>query len=230
VRQLAIVGTVVFVAATLCSCRGRSVTFVPSSSVPSPIVLRDTRTFGDGKDRFAIMEALNESSEPVEAWIKFRFWDKAGQPRLVDSPLPFATTCSTLLSKGVLWPREKMPCQTLVPPDTATASYEVHIEEDRLVGPGRRTRTDMKVVGAELRSDRVDGWVENPKSSAICSVQVEVSFYDSSGRIVGWGHDWVSPDRIEPGKRAPFEVLTRGAPARVASFSATAWTLGSDCG
>jgi hypothetical protein len=177
------------------------------------------------------MEAVNESNDAVDPWIRFHFWDKVGEPRPVRSPAAFAATCDTLHTIGVLWPHEKMPCVTQVPPGAVTASYDIELDKDGIVLSGKRTRTDLKVVAAELRSDGVEGWVENPTSAAVCSPRVVVSFYDSSRRIVGWEDDRVSPDKIEPGARGPFKVLTRWAAAPVASFSAKAWTLDpvSDC-
>jgi hypothetical protein len=223
---------------TLCSCRGQSVTFVAASTIPSPVVLRDIRTFEEkpeakrSDDRFAVMEVVNESNAAVDPVIRFRFWDKAGQPRQIKSARALAGVCTTLHSTHVLWPGEKMPCVTEVPSGAVTASYEIELLKDENASLGGRTRTALRVVGAELRSDRVDGSVENPFSASICSAEVAVSFYDSSGRIVGWEHDWVLPSRIEPGARTRFEVDTHREPAPVASFSATAWTLypiASDC-
>jgi hypothetical protein len=207
------------------------VTFVAASTIPSPVVLRDIRTFEArpeerrDDDRFAVMEVVNESNAAVDPTIRFRFWDKAGQPRRIQSARALAGVCTTLHSTQVLWPREKMPCVTEVPSGAVTASYEIELLEGEMASLGDRTRTALKVVGAELHSDRVDGSVENPLSASICSAEVAVSFYDSSQRIVGWEHDWVSPSRIEPGARGRFEVDTHGAAAPVASFSATAWTL-----
>jgi hypothetical protein len=209
------------------------VSFIPSSNVPSPIVLRDVRTFGDLPNRSAIMEVVNDSNDAADPVIRFHFWDNAGRPQAVQSARLLAATCTTLHTTGVLWPHERMPCSTEVPPGAVTASYDVELDKDGIVLSGKRARTDLNVVGAELGSGRVKGWVENQKSSAICSPRVAVSLYDSSGRIVGWEADWVSPGRIEPGGRAPFQIPTDRAPTPVASFAAKAWTLdpiGSGCG
>lgn len=229
-RPPVIAGTILLLTA-IGSCSERSVKFVPASNLPSPIVLRDIRTFGDAEDRSAIMEVVNDSNRAVDPLIMFHDWDKAGQPRRVQSPLAFASMCSTVHTTGILWPHEKMPCLIEVAPGVVTVSYDVVLENDERPSGGR-VRTDLKVVGAQLIDGSAVGWVQNPNSAAICSPRVAVSFYDASGRIVGWEAEWIRPGRIEPGGRAPFKVLAYRPAAPPASLSAKAWTLdplGSKC-
>lgn len=67
---------------------------------------------------------------------------------------------------------------------------------------------------------RVSGEVENIGDSAVKDIWITVTFYDSSGNIVGTAYDHAYLRILLPGRKSPFEVLlTTAAANKVHNYS-----------
>jgi hypothetical protein len=210
-----------------------SVTFAPAAdaSPPAPVALRQIRTFGGASGQmWALMEIVNQTDQPMVPEIRFRYRDGSGRSASQGQeeevcPVPAL----------VMRPREQIPCLTKVPPDAASATYDVELRNANAEAMARDTRTDLEVVGAHLESaggaalrgaqNQVTGFVENRTAFILSGVRVQVAFYDAAGKIVGQGEAKLGTTAIKPGARAPFQLLAGFMLAPAASFSARAWTL-----
>ena len=221
-----------------------SVTFTAAAnaSSPSSVVLKQIRTIDRSSGQtWALMEIVNQTDRPIVPDIRFHYRDGSGQavseeagaarPDHVNSPPRRGCSIPMLVMRA----GEKIPCFTEVPRGATTATYDIAPQNEKAERVALDLRTDLEVVGAKLESagggsflgaqNQVVGFVENRTRVPLSGVQVQASFYDATGGVVGLGEARLNKP-IKPGARAPFQLLARVMLAPAATFSAMAWTVG----
>jgi hypothetical protein len=191
----------------------------PSAS-SGPLALGDARIFTAWtRERYTIVEVANRTSRPVVPALQLVYRRQSGD---------MVAPGFCVVPVGILQAREKAVCVGPAPPGAVSANYDIRLlhEEDM-----KATRTALKVIVAQLGpplgpTQWVAGRVKNDSSSMLEHPQVHVAFYDTGGKLVGYGRDDFDGKPLLPGSEAPFQAGSMVImPAAATSFAVTAFAL-----
>jgi hypothetical protein len=192
-----------------------------ASASSGPVAVGGARIFTDWESgRYAIVEVANRTSRPVAPALRLLYRRQSGD--LVAPGLCVAQV-------GVLLAHEKAVCLAHVPPGAVSANYDVQVLGEAEV---KATRTALKVVDAQLGPPLgpvqwVAGRVKNESRSMLEHPQVHVTFYDASGKVVGYAREDFDGKPLLPGSEAPFQASSLVImPGAATSFAITAFALG----
>jgi len=147
-------------------------------------------------------EVINEGGEPVKSVeVKVNFIDTTGQ--VIDSGMAVAAV-------EMIPPGQRSPFMIVGSADHATSitSYELQIVNFAM---GKNKPAMLQVASTSEFSDGVSevsimGEVVNIGSDPATSVKVHATFYDDSGRVIGYSSSSADLSVIEPKGKTSFEL------------------------
>jgi hypothetical protein len=147
-------------------------------------------------------EVINDGKEPVKSVeVKVNFIDTAGE--VIDSGKAVAAV-------DMIPPGQRSPFMIVGNVDHATTitSYELQIVDFAMA---QNKPSMLEIASTNEFSDGVSevsirGEIRNIGSDAASSTKVHATFYDDSGRVIGYGSTSADPNTIEKNAKTSFEI------------------------